>query len=52
MPRERFKNMPGDTMVKFHCAVPKVLSESEDDKLPPPSPIDSSKGLGHAGRME
>ena len=42
----------GDTMVKFLCAVPKDLSESEDDKLQPPSPIDSSKVLGHVGCVE
>ena len=50
--RDRLKNMQGDTMVKFLCAVPKVLSESEDDKLEPPSPIDSSKELGHVGCVE
>ena len=42
----------GGTMVKFLCAVPKVLSESEDDKLQPPSPVDSSKELGHVGCVE
>ena len=41
-----------DTMVKILCAVPKVLSESEDDKLQPPSPIDSSKESGHVGCVE
>ena len=50
--QKRARNMVGDTTVIFHCAVPKVLSESEDDKLQPPSPIDSSKELGHVGCVE